>query len=76
MPRNSGYAPIPRWIWLPAALGALFVILPLVAMITRVDWSRFGELITSPSSVTSSSLEKNVCRTSSTCGGKIVTLRP
>lgn len=51
MPRNSGYAPIPRWIWLPAALGALFVILPLVAMITRVDWLRFGALVTSPSSL-------------------------
>ena len=27
------------------------MILPLVAMISRVEWSRFGELITSPSSV-------------------------
>ncbi|MFT4164884.1 MAG: ABC transporter permease [Microlunatus sp.] len=36
---------------LPAGLGALFILLPLVAMTTRVDWTRFGELITSESSV-------------------------
>ena len=35
----------------PAGLGALFILLPLVAMTTRVDWTRFGELITSDSSV-------------------------
>ncbi|GAA3697389.1 ABC transporter permease [Microlunatus aurantiacus] len=45
------YDGVPRWIYVPAALGAVFVILPLVAMITRVDWSRFGQLITSPSSL-------------------------
>lgn len=45
------YSGVPRWAYVPAALGGLFVILPLVAMISRVDWSRFGELITSPSSV-------------------------
>ena len=45
------YSGLPRWVYLPATLGGLFVILPLVAMISRVDWSRFAELITSPSSV-------------------------
>lgn len=45
------YSGIPRWVYLPAILGGVFVILPLVAMISRVDWSRFGELITSPSSL-------------------------
>ncbi|MCA0253294.1 MAG: ABC transporter permease [Actinobacteria bacterium] len=34
-----------------AAVGAGFVLLPLAAMTTRVDWLRFGELITSESSV-------------------------
>ena len=51
MPSARSYSGIPRWIYAPAALGGLFVILPLAAMITRVDWPRFGELITSPSSV-------------------------
>ena len=35
----------------PAGLGAAFILLPLVAMTIRVDWTRFGELITSDSSV-------------------------
>ena len=51
MAQPQAYAGIPRWVYLPAGLGAFFVILPLVAMITRVDWSRFGELVTSPSSL-------------------------
>ena len=42
---------LPAWIFVPAALGGLFVILPLVAMLASVDWSRFGELVTSESSV-------------------------
>lgn len=46
--RSSG---LPRWILAPAAVGALFVALPLVAMIVRLDWSRFGALIASESSV-------------------------
>ncbi|MDX1872404.1 ABC transporter permease [Mycolicibacterium sp. 120266] len=43
---------LPRWIYLPAALGTLFVLLPLLAMAVKVDWPRFGSLITSPASVT------------------------
>lgn len=42
---------LPRWVFVIAALGAGFVLLPLAAMTTRVDWLRFGELITSDSSV-------------------------
>lgn len=42
---------LPRWVYVPAALGVLFVILPLVAMLLTVDWSRFLALITSESSV-------------------------
>lgn len=41
---------LPRWIYLPAAAGAIFVVLPLVAMVAKVDWPRFGSLISSPSS--------------------------
>ncbi|MFD4369287.1 ABC transporter permease [Rhodococcus sp. NPDC058521] len=44
-------AGLPAWIYLPAALGGSFVVLPLLAMLLAVDWSRFGELITSESSV-------------------------
>ena len=43
---------LPRWIYVPAALGAVFVVLPLIAVAAKVDWSRFVELISSESSVT------------------------
>ena len=45
------YAGLPRWLYVPAAFGALLVILPLFALTLRLDWSRFFELITSESSV-------------------------
>jgi molybdate transport system permease protein len=41
---------LPRWIYLPAAVGALFVVLPLVAVVAKVDWPRFATLIASESS--------------------------
>lgn len=41
---------LPRWVYLPAALATVFVGLPLVAIAVKVDWSRFGSLITSPAS--------------------------
>ena len=40
---------LPGWLLVPAALGAAFVLLPLAAMVTRVDWAHFGALVTSPS---------------------------
>ena len=58
------YSGIPRWVYVPAGIGGLFVILPLVAMITRVDWSRFLELITSPSSVAALTLSLKTSLTS------------
>lgn len=42
---------VPGWILLVAAVGALFVLLPIIAMVTRVNWGQFGALITSPQSV-------------------------
>ena len=48
---RADYSGLPRWLYVPAAAGALFVLLPLVAMVLRMDWTRFGELITSESSV-------------------------
>ncbi|MDT5339976.1 MAG: molybdate transport system permease protein [Mycobacterium sp.] len=49
MTRSSG---LPRWIYVPAAIGAIFVVFPLVAVAARVDWSQFWSLITSRSSLT------------------------
>ncbi|MFF1877628.1 ABC transporter permease [Leifsonia sp. NPDC058230] len=42
---------VPRWVIVLAVLGGLFVLLPLVALIARVDWAHFLPLVTSPSSV-------------------------
>jgi molybdate transport system permease protein len=43
---------LPRWIYVPAALGAIFVVLPLLAMAIKVDWTQFWSLITTRSSLT------------------------
>jgi molybdate transport system permease protein len=37
-------------VYVPAALGGLFVLLPLLTMLTRIEWSQFGALVTSESS--------------------------
>jgi molybdate transport system permease protein len=49
-------AGLPRWIYIPAAVGALFVVIPLVAVAARVDWPNFWSLITSQSSLTALTL--------------------
>ncbi|XVX20928.1 ABC transporter permease [Actinomycetota bacterium] len=41
---------VPRWIFAPALAGAAFVLLPLVGILSRVEWGDFVELITSESS--------------------------
>jgi molybdate transport system permease protein len=66
LPAAHSYSGIPRWVYVPAGLGVLLVILPLVAMITRVDWSRFVELITSPSSLAALKLSLQTSTASTT----------
>jgi molybdate transport system permease protein len=48
---RAGYSGLPGWVYVPAAAGAILVLLPLVALVVRLDWTRFGELITSESSL-------------------------
>lgn len=43
---------LPRWVYVPAALGGVFVVLPLVAMAAKVDWPNFWTLISSTASTT------------------------
>lgn len=50
LPRRETPVGLPRWVYLPAAAGALLVVLPLAAMVSRVDWADFGSLVTSESS--------------------------
>ena len=47
---------LPAWIFVPAALGAALVLLPLVGMVSRVEWGSFFELVTSDSALTALSL--------------------
>ncbi|WP_458112226.1 ABC transporter permease [Arthrobacter sp. R1-13] len=47
----AAYSGIPSWIYAVAIAGALLVILPLVAMLARVNWPQFIPLITSESSL-------------------------
>ncbi|HNN48874.1 MAG TPA: ABC transporter permease [Marmoricola sp.] len=48
---STGRVGLPRWLLLPALLGAAFVVLPLVAMFTRVNWADSWSLLTSPSAL-------------------------
>lgn len=58
-PRNSPrraeepwqFQAVPRWVYLLAAVGALFILLPLFGMVVQVDWAAFIPLISSESSV-------------------------
>uniref|UniRef100_A0A942T783 Molybdenum transport system permease n=1 Tax=Neobacillus citreus TaxID=2833578 RepID=A0A942T783_9BACI len=42
----------PWWLPVPALLGGLFVVVPVLAMVGRVDWTSFVALVTSRSSLT------------------------
>lgn len=49
--RPRGFSTVPGLVWLPAAMGALVVVLPVLGMLARVDWGGFLGLITSPSAL-------------------------
>ena len=42
---------LPRWLYLPAVLGAGFVLLPLAALVVGLDWAALPRLLTSDSAV-------------------------
>ncbi|CAJ1503158.1 ABC transporter permease [[Mycobacterium] burgundiense] len=43
---------VPRWVYVPAAVGTVLVVLPLLAMSLTVDWPNFWSLVSSESSRT------------------------
>jgi molybdate transport system permease protein len=51
MASSSRPVDLPGWVYVPAAAGALFVLLPLAAMVSRVNWGDFSGLVTSESSM-------------------------
>ena len=48
---RQAYGGVPRWIHAVAVLAALVVVLPLFAMVARVNWANFLPLVTSESAV-------------------------
>src|SRR3954470_19593419 len=47
---------VPTWLYLPAALGACLVLLPLVGILSRVEWTHFWALGTPPPALTALAL--------------------
>ena len=50
VPRRQIPVGLPGWIYLPASVGAALVVVPLVAILLRIDWPHFIPLISSESS--------------------------
>ncbi|WP_240793757.1 MULTISPECIES: ABC transporter permease [unclassified Arthrobacter] len=48
---HQRYTGIPRWLYALAVLAATVVVLPLVAMVARVNWANFLPLVTSESAL-------------------------
>ena len=46
MTRTHRHAGIPRWIALPAACAVLFLLVPFIALLLRIDWVQFPHLFT------------------------------
>lgn len=49
--RPWGYTAVPRWIYVVAAAGALLILLPLIGMVSQVNWGQFLALVSSESSL-------------------------
>ena len=49
---RQGYTGVPGWVRALAVLAAVVVVLPLLAMVLRVDWGQFIPLVTSVPSLT------------------------
>lgn len=48
---SAGRRAYPGWLWVPVGVGALFVVLPLAAIVLHVDWAHFLRLVGSQASV-------------------------
>lgn len=47
----SGAGYVPRWLIVPAVVGLLFLLVPLTALVARVDWSTLVADVTSPAAL-------------------------
>ena len=46
MRRTQRHAGVPRWIALPATCAVLFLLVPFIALLVRIDWVQFPHLFT------------------------------
>lgn len=44
------HSALPRWLWIPAALGIAFLLVPIIGLIARIDPGHLGEVILAPES--------------------------
>ncbi|WP_100483530.1 ABC transporter permease [Mycobacteroides abscessus] len=52
---------LPRWVYVPAAIGAALIVLPLLALVVKADWGQFPALVTSPASQVALLLSVRTC---------------
>lgn len=53
--------PLPRWVLVPAGVAALFLAVPLLAMLARVPWTSLPTLLASPAAVDALWLSLRTC---------------
>jgi molybdate transport system permease protein len=53
--------PLPRWLLLPAAAAAVFLAVPLLALLARVPWARLPSLLAAPEAIDALWLSLRTC---------------
>ena len=61
MTNKHRYAGIPRWIALPAACAVLFLLVPFIALLIRIDWVQFPHLFSQSLSSQALALSLRTC---------------
>lgn len=61
MTNKHRYAGIPRWIALPAACAVLFLLVPFIALLIRIDWVQFPHLFSQALSSQAIALSLRTC---------------
>ena len=61
MTNKRRYAGIPRWIALPAACAVLFLLVPFIALLIRIDWVQFPHLFSEALSSQALALSLRTC---------------
>ena len=61
MTNKHRYAGIPRWIALPAACAVLFLLVPFIALLIRIDWVQFPRLFSEALSSQALALSLRTC---------------